>query len=176
MVSRYSPGSNSCTLRPASVSRHRSSCRRWLPITPGASFALLCFCLLLVGGVSLRGLAESHDDARNFIDGVNARALMVAKIRSAVDDRAIAARNLVLSTDPADVARERDAALAAHQAVATQLAQLQQLALFVDVGFGSYTGDGFYPAYPCCNGTFGGNFKIAYLAGCLNVRTTAKFA
>ena len=99
----------------------------------GASFSLLCLCLLLVGGVSLRGLSESHDDSRNFIDGVNARALLVAKIRTAVDARAIAARNLVLSTDPADVARERDAALTAHRAVRTQLAQLQQLAMLPDV-------------------------------------------
>jgi methyl-accepting chemotaxis protein-1 (serine sensor receptor) len=58
---------------------------------------------------------------RGFVNGINARAEMAEAIHSAVDDRAMAVRNLVLVSAPAEVDIEKAAVLDAEQGVENRL-------------------------------------------------------
>ncbi len=72
-----------------------------------AGFGILALLVLLVAGMSLRALSASTEGFAHYVHGINARADMAAQIRTAVDRRAIAARNLVLVTKPADLELEK---------------------------------------------------------------------
>jgi phosphoglycerate-specific signal transduction histidine kinase len=85
------------------------------------AFALLTLVVLIVSGISLKALNDASDRFRSFVDGINARAEMAQSIRAAVDDRAMAVRNLVLVTSPADVEIEKAAVLDAEQRVESDL-------------------------------------------------------
>lgn len=88
---------------------------------------LVLIVMVLAGsGVALLSAANTRFD--NFVYGVNARALMVEKVRAAVDQRAIAARNLVLVTKAEDLALEKEAVTKAHQEVTDAMAQLKKMA------------------------------------------------
>ncbi len=93
----------------------------------GLAFGGLALLVALVAILAVRGLSDAHEQFVTFIDGVNARALLANDIRTAVDRRAIAARNLVLVTEPADLESEHAAVVAAHQDVQARLAQLRQM-------------------------------------------------
>lgn len=54
---------------------------------------------------------------RGFVNGINARTEMAEAIHSAVDDRPMAVRNLVLVSAPAEVDIEKAAVLDAEQRV-----------------------------------------------------------
>jgi len=73
------------------------------------AFGLLAVVVLIVSGMSLIALNDANDRFSSYVSGVNARADMAASIRAAVDDRAMAVRNLVLVTTPADVEIEKAA-------------------------------------------------------------------
>ncbi|MCY0386222.1 methyl-accepting chemotaxis protein [Robbsia sp. Bb-Pol-6] len=90
-------------------------------------FAILAAMVLLVSGLSLRALDQSTDAFSNLVNGVIARADLAARLRTAVDRRAIAARNLVLVTSATDIAIEKTAVNQAEQDVETNLAQLQEM-------------------------------------------------
>jgi methyl-accepting chemotaxis protein len=92
------------------------------------AFSLLAAFVLLVSGLSLQALADADARFVDYVRGVTARANAAARVHKAVDQRAIAARNLLLLTDTAEMARERDAATRAHQDVQASLADLQRLA------------------------------------------------
>ena len=92
-----------------------------------AAFGGLTLMVLLVSWLALNELGSAN---RRFIDyqqGIHARAGAVAAISSAVDRRAIAARNLVLVNSAADIAIEKAAVIQAHADVQTHLAELQQM-------------------------------------------------
>ncbi len=98
-----------------------------------ASFGALALMVLVVAGISLKSLADANDRFVSYVDGVNLRATLAASVRTAVDRRAIAARNLVLVTSPDDIAKEKAAVLQAHGDVQASLADLEaHLALAVD--------------------------------------------
>ncbi|MGI4856060.1 MAG: methyl-accepting chemotaxis protein [Janthinobacterium lividum] len=90
-------------------------------------FGILAAMVLLVSGLSLHALGQSTDDFANLVNGVIARADLAAKLRTAVDSRAIAARNLVLVSSAADVALETTAVNQAETDVEARLAQLQEM-------------------------------------------------
>ncbi|VXC75311.1 Chemotaxis protein [Burkholderia sp. 8Y] len=92
-----------------------------------AGFGLLAVLLVLVAGMSLRALSTTTDGFAHYVHGINARADVAAQIRAAVDRRAIAARNLVLVTKPADLELEKADVERAHQDVQTRLKQLQDM-------------------------------------------------
>ncbi|WP_244816212.1 methyl-accepting chemotaxis protein [Caballeronia sp. Lep1P3] len=92
-----------------------------------AGFGLLAVLVVLVAGMSLRALSVATDGFVHYVHGINARADVAAQIRAAVDRRAIAARNLVLVTRPADVDLEKAQALRAHEDVAARLKQLNDM-------------------------------------------------
>ncbi|WP_345817296.1 methyl-accepting chemotaxis protein (plasmid) [Paraburkholderia sp. PREW-6R] len=87
------------------------------------SFGLLVLVVLTSSLVALSALNNSNDRFADYVSGINARAEMAASIRAAVDDRAMAVRNLVLVTTPADIEKEKNAVSDAEEAVESRLAK-----------------------------------------------------
>jgi methyl-accepting chemotaxis protein-1 (serine sensor receptor) len=77
--------------------------------------------------VSVNALADANARFVDYVNGVNARADVATRVRTAVDRRAIAARNLVLVTKPADLEIEKADVTAAHHDVQTHLATLNKM-------------------------------------------------
>jgi methyl-accepting chemotaxis protein-1 (serine sensor receptor) len=92
------------------------------------TFGALSVLVLLVSGVSLKALDDSNNQFVNFVRGINARAWMAEQVRTAVDRRAIAVRNLVLVVKPEDLAIEKAAVTQAHEDVQTRMAKLKEMA------------------------------------------------
>ena len=92
------------------------------------TFGLL---IALIIGIAVYSIQMMKDDSAafgNYIQGIQARADAANKVRLAVDERAIAARNLTLVTSPQDVAQEKAAVERAAGDVRKYLAELQELA------------------------------------------------
>ena len=90
-------------------------------------FGLIAAMVMVVAGFSLKALNDSNARFQAYLDGVNARATAVEKVRTAVDRRAIAARNLVLVTKPADIDLEKASVMQAHADVQSRLRELNRL-------------------------------------------------
>ncbi|WP_323122217.1 methyl-accepting chemotaxis protein [Burkholderia alba] len=100
-----------------------------------ASFALLIAILAAIAIAAAGALTAANQRFADYVDGVAARAALAQNIRNAVDERAIAARNLVLVTKPADLALEKAAVTRAHADVQRYLQQLNaKLAQAGDLG------------------------------------------
>ena len=100
-----------------------------------AAFAGLALMVLLVAAVSVKSLSDANARFSHYIDDIAARATMADQMRKAVDMRAIAARNLVLVSKPADMAIEKALVLTAHEQVGNSLARLKEMtAKASDVG------------------------------------------
>jgi len=91
------------------------------------AFGGLAALTLLVAGFAIQSVSEIGERFVNFVNGVNARAQVAAEVRTAVDRRAIAARNLVLVTRPEDLAAEKAAVTQAHQDVQQGLDRLSHM-------------------------------------------------
>jgi methyl-accepting chemotaxis protein len=89
-------------------------------------FALLAAVVLLVSGLALHSLSRANERFTDYLEGVGQRERMATDIRSAAARRAIAARNLVLVTTPADRDVEKAAVTQAHEEVQQSLARLKQ--------------------------------------------------
>ncbi|MEZ0606148.1 methyl-accepting chemotaxis protein [Paraburkholderia sp. IW21] len=89
-----------------------------------AGFGMLSLLVVAVSGLSLKALSDSTDGFSNFVHGINARADMAVQVRTAVDRRAIAARNLVLVTKPQDLDIEKADVTRAHEDVQADLKKL----------------------------------------------------
>lgn len=85
------------------------------------AFGILALVVLIVSGLSLKALSDANERFAGYIKGINARADMAAAVRNAVDDRAIAVRNLVLVTTPADVEIEKAAVTDSERRVEVNL-------------------------------------------------------
>ncbi|MFL9908460.1 methyl-accepting chemotaxis protein [Paraburkholderia sp. RL17-337-BIB-A] len=92
-----------------------------------AGFGMLSFIVVAVSCLSLKALSDSTDGFANFVHGINARADMAVQVRTAVDRRAIAARNLVLVTKPQDLEVEKADVTRAHEDVQTDLKKLNDM-------------------------------------------------
>ncbi|MFM0326033.1 methyl-accepting chemotaxis protein [Caballeronia glebae] len=92
-----------------------------------AGFGILAVLVVLVAGMSLRALSVASDGFAHYVNGINARADVASQIRTAVDRRAIAARNLVLVTKPADLELEKAEVTRAHEDVQARLRQLNDM-------------------------------------------------
>ncbi len=98
-------------------------------------FALLATVVLLVSGLALASLGRANERFTGYLEGVNQREHLATEIRGAATRRAIAARNLVLVTTPADREVEKAAVTQAHEDVQQSLARLKQaLAKADDLG------------------------------------------
>jgi methyl-accepting chemotaxis protein-1 (serine sensor receptor) len=92
-----------------------------------AGFGLVAAMVVVVSGLSLKSLGDANDRFGNYVDGINARADMVARVRTAEDRRAIAARNLVLVTKASDIELEKAAVAQAHEDVQARMKQLNEM-------------------------------------------------
>jgi len=92
------------------------------------AFSVLAVLVMLVAGLSLKSLTDANDRFTNYVRGINARAKMANGVRTAVDRRAIAVRNLALVTKPDDLSAEKAAATQAHDDVQARLAKLKAMA------------------------------------------------
>ncbi|GAB5094985.1 methyl-accepting chemotaxis protein [Caballeronia sp. HLA56] len=92
-----------------------------------AGFGILAVLVVLVAGMSLRSLSQATDGFANYVNGINARADVASQLRTAVDRRAIAARNLVLVSKPADLELEKAQVTRAHEDVQARLKQLKDM-------------------------------------------------
>ncbi|MGU7810639.1 methyl-accepting chemotaxis protein [Burkholderia sp. AW49-1] len=90
-------------------------------------FGLLAAVVVIVSGMALKALSDTNDEFSRYMNGVNARANLSAQIRTAVDRRAIAARNLVLVTTPSDIQLELAEVQQAHKDVQDRLAKLKDM-------------------------------------------------
>ena len=90
------------------------------------AFAALAGIVLLVSALSLSSLGRSRDRFTDYLEGVGLREQLATDIRGAATRRAIAARNLVLVTQPADRDLEKAAVTQAHQDVQASVAKLKK--------------------------------------------------
>jgi methyl-accepting chemotaxis protein len=91
-----------------------------------AAFGALALLVLLVAGLSVKSLSDANERFVGYVDGVSAQATLAESVRTAVDRRAIAARNLVLVTRPADFEVEKAEVGLAHEDVQKRLALLTE--------------------------------------------------
>jgi methyl-accepting chemotaxis protein-1 (serine sensor receptor) len=92
-----------------------------------AGFGTLSLIVVAVAGLSLKSLSDSTEGFSNFVRGINARADMAVQVRTAVDRRAIAARNLVLVVKPEDFDIEKALVARAHEDVSANLKKLNEM-------------------------------------------------
>lgn len=91
------------------------------------TFAVLAVIVLVVSAVSLQSLADANHHFTQYVHGLMARGEVAQKFRRAVDERAIAVRNLVLVNKPADLETEKGRVTDAHARVVQQLALLKDM-------------------------------------------------
>jgi len=91
------------------------------------AFGGLILLVLAIAGFSVKGLADANARFENYVNGINAQASTTARVRAAIDLRAIAARNLVLVTKAEDLALEKQIVLKAHADATQNLTKLKQL-------------------------------------------------
>ena len=98
-------------------------------------FALLAAVVLLVSGLALNSLSRSNGRFTGYLEGVGQRERLANDVRDAASRRAIAARNLVLVTTPADRDLEKAAVTKAHEDMQKSMARLKEsLAKAGDLG------------------------------------------
>lgn len=86
----------------------------------------LVICVVAVLAISLLG--QSHDQFVGFVHGASERMQLAADVRGAVLRRAVAARNLVLTTSAQDQESEKQAVQQAHSDVQKRLNTLVSIA------------------------------------------------
>ena len=91
----------------------------------GLAFGLMVLLIVFVSGLFLKDLSDEKQEFNDFVTGISVRAELVRGGQTAVDRRAIAARNLVLATKPAERDVEKLAVTKAHEDVQSRLAKLR---------------------------------------------------
>jgi methyl-accepting chemotaxis protein len=90
-------------------------------------FALLAFVVVGVAALALSSLEHANGRFAGYLEGVSQREHLVTELRGAATRRAIAARNLVLVTAPADREVEKALVTKAHEDVQHALTQLRKV-------------------------------------------------
>ena len=88
-------------------------------------FICLAAVVLLVSGLALNSLSRANDRFSDYLEGANQRERLATAVRGAATRRAIAARNLVLVTQPHDRELEKAAVTQAQQDVDDAVKRLQ---------------------------------------------------
>lgn len=89
-------------------------------------FALLAFVVVIVAMMALASLNRSNQRFVEYLNGPGEREHLVAEVRGAANRRAIAARNLVLVSAPADRDVEKAAVTQAHEDMQHALDRLHE--------------------------------------------------
>ncbi|MDN2709429.1 methyl-accepting chemotaxis protein [Janthinobacterium sp. SUN118] len=90
------------------------------------AFAALALMVLVVSGISIKSLHDANARFDTYLSETNTRLVLVNKFIDAVNNRAIAARNLLLFTKAEALALEAERAKQAHADVGSYLRQLQR--------------------------------------------------
>ncbi|MFT4192812.1 MAG: methyl-accepting chemotaxis protein, partial [Comamonas sp.] len=98
-----------------------------------AAFGLLVLLTVVLSALAILSLGAANARFENYIHGIEARAAMAEQVRSAVQQRAIGARELALIANDDELATQRDQVLRANDTVETRLRQLQSMAEADDV-------------------------------------------
>ena len=92
------------------------------------AFATLAAMIALVAGLAVNSLSNSNARFANFVQGINARLLLSYEVRTAVERRAIAARDLVNAGTPQDRETIKAEVTKSHDDVQARMAQLSSMA------------------------------------------------
>ncbi|RKF49826.1 methyl-accepting chemotaxis protein [Paraburkholderia fungorum] len=99
------------------------------------AFGVLATIVLILSGISLKELNDANDRFSGYVKGISERGDMSESIRAAASDRAIAVRNLVLVTSPANVEIEKTAVNDADKRMQSDLEKFRAMvANGADVG------------------------------------------
>ena len=90
------------------------------------TFGVLAVMVLLVSGFALNALGTIDERFNSYVNGINVRATVASEVGTAVDRRAIAARNLVLVTKPEDVEIEKADVKKADDDVTQRIGKLKE--------------------------------------------------
>jgi hypothetical protein len=107
------------------MNRNRMTVRRKLSL----AFGLMVTLILLVAWIAIYDMTKQKDLFHDYVTGINARAHLAKDVQSAVNRRAIAARNLVIVTSESERAAEKLAVSKAHADVQDRLARLKEMAV-----------------------------------------------
>jgi methyl-accepting chemotaxis protein len=88
------------------------------------AFGVFSVLVLLLAGMAITAMGDTNDRFVGYVEGVNVRANLAAQVRTAVDRRAISARNLVLLSAQADLDAEAVLVRKAHEDVMSNLDKL----------------------------------------------------
>ncbi|MGC4077019.1 MAG: methyl-accepting chemotaxis protein [Rubrivivax sp.] len=92
----------------------------------GLAFVLLPAAMLALALLSAQALSQAADRLEHYVNDADARASLAGQMHIAVEQRAVAARNMVLLSDGAEIAKEGVAAREAHERVRAALETLQR--------------------------------------------------
>lgn len=88
------------------------------------TFGLLVGLVMMISLLAMRNMTLSHERFFGFVNGVNLRAQLSARVRNAVDQRSVAVRNFVLVTKSEDMQFEKASAIQADLDVQSWLKKL----------------------------------------------------
>ncbi len=91
------------------------------------AFGTMATLILFMSVFGLGALNDATQRFQDYVQGITARTAVAAQLRTAIDERAIAARNIVLATSPAEVQAEKARGEQAHAVVQKNMARLKQL-------------------------------------------------
>ncbi|HEY9063779.1 MAG TPA: methyl-accepting chemotaxis protein [Burkholderiaceae bacterium] len=80
----------------------------------------------VVSGLAIHSLSSSSNRFAHYVDGIAKRQNLATDVRGAANARAVAARNLVLVTTPADRDAEKEKVQKAHEATQAAIAALKK--------------------------------------------------
>ncbi|MFG6486308.1 methyl-accepting chemotaxis protein [Roseateles sp. BYS78W] len=93
-----------------------------------AAFATLAVLIALVAGLATKSLNDANNRFANFVQGINARLLLSYEVRTAVEQRAILARDLANAATPQARETIKAEVMKAHDDVQTRMAKLMKMA------------------------------------------------
>ncbi|CAG2154374.1 methyl-accepting chemotaxis protein [Cupriavidus numazuensis] len=92
------------------------------------AFATLAVLIALVAGLAVKSLNDANDRFASFVQGFNAQLLLSYEVRTAIERRAILARDLVNAATPQDRATIKAEVTTVHDDVQTRIAKLTKRA------------------------------------------------
>jgi methyl-accepting chemotaxis protein len=97
------------------------------------SYGALALVFIAFAVFSQQAIQDANGQFVDYVNGINTRLSLAHRVREAVDLRAIAARNLVLVTNAADVEVEKRSVTLAHEDVTQSMKALKAMADAPDV-------------------------------------------
>ncbi len=97
------------------------------------AFGGLALLVLAASGMAINDLNNANKEFVSYVSGIDTRAHLVEQIHIAVGERAVAVRNMVLTTNPAALESEKATAVKSHELVHANLAKLKEMIASNDI-------------------------------------------